>query len=84
MACGGLKSVNIEAWGRLGEISAQYLHKGSQIFLEGRLKTDIYEAKNSETKYFTKVVASALQMLDKKPEDEPETIVEEETAETES
>ncbi len=32
--------VNIEAWGRLGEICQQYLHKGSLVFLEGRLKTD--------------------------------------------
>jgi single-strand DNA-binding protein len=63
--------VNIEAWGRLGEICQQYLHKGSLIYLEGRLKTDKYEDKEGETKYFTKVVALSMQMLDKKPEEEP-------------
>ena len=72
--------VNIEAWGRLGEICAQYLHKGSLVYLEGRLKTDKYEDKGGETKYYTKVVALAMQMLDKKAGDEPETIVEEEQA----
>jgi len=72
--------VNVEAWGRLGEICAQYLHKGSLVYLEGRLKTDKYEDKDGETKYYTKVVALAMQMLDKKAGDEPVTIVEEEQA----
>jgi single-strand DNA-binding protein len=76
--------VNIEAWERLGEICAQYLHKGSLIFLEGRLKTDKYEDKGGETKYFTKVVAQSMQMLDRKPGEEPETMVEEEPADYEA
>jgi len=76
--------VNIEAWGRLGEICQQFLHKGSLIFLEGRLKTDRYEDKEGETKYFTKVVALAMQMLDKKPDEEPVATVEEEQAEYEA
>ena len=54
--------VNIEAWGRLGEICQEYLKKGSLIFLEGRLKTDKYES-NGETKYFTKVVTQFVQFL---------------------
>jgi single-strand DNA-binding protein len=75
--------VNIEAWGRLGEVCQQYLHKGSLIYLEGRLKTDKYEDKG-ETKYYTKVVALLMQMLDKKTEEEPVSIVEEEQAEYEA
>jgi single-strand DNA-binding protein len=61
---------NVEVWGRLGEVSQQYLKKGSLVFLEGRLRTDKYEEKG-ETKYFTKVVAQAMQFLDRKPADEP-------------
>ena len=76
--------VNVEAWGRLGEVCQQYLHKGSLIFLEGRLKTDKYEDKGGETKYYTKVVALSMQMLDRKPEDEPVATVEEEPAEYEA
>lgn len=56
---------NVEAWGRLGEICQQYLDKGSLVFLEGRLQTNKYE-QNGSTRYFTKVVASRMQMLDRK------------------
>ena len=63
--------VNIEAWGRLGEICQEYLKKGSLVYVEGRLKTDKYEDKEGDTKYFTKVVALGMQMLDRKPSDEP-------------
>jgi single-strand DNA-binding protein len=73
---------NIEAWGRIGEICQEYLHKGSLIFVEGRLKTDKYEDKG-ETKYFTKVVLQTLQMLDKKPAEEPVMATEEEQGEYE-
>lgn len=68
--------VNIEAWGRLGEVCQEYLKKGSLIYLEGRLKTDKYEDKG-ETKYFTKIVAQSLEFLDKKPAEEPMQAVEE-------
>jgi single-strand DNA-binding protein len=76
--------VNIEAWGRLGEICQQYLHKGSLVFLEGRLKTDKYDDKSGETKYFTKVVALSMQMLDRKPGEEPVSTVEEEAGDYEA
>jgi len=75
--------VNIEAWGRLGEICQDYLKKGSLVYVEGRLKTDKYEAKEGDTKYFTKVVALAMQMLDRKPNDEPVLTVEEDASEYE-
>ena len=69
---------NIEAWGRIAEICQQYLQKGRLVFIEGRFKTDRYEDKG-ETKYFTKVVATSMQMLEKKAEeeDEPEAASEE-------
>jgi single-strand DNA-binding protein len=69
--------VNIEAWGRLGEICQEYLKKGSLVYVEGRLKTDKYEDKDGDTKYFTKVVALGMQMLDRKPSDEPVMTAEE-------
>jgi single-strand DNA-binding protein len=55
--------VNIEAWGRLGEVCQEYLKKGSLVYLDGRLKTEKYEDKGGETRYFTKVVAQFLQFL---------------------
>ncbi len=75
--------VNVEAWGRLGEICQEYLKKGSLIFIEGRLKTDRYEDKG-ETRYFTKVVALTMQMLDRKPNEEPVMTVEEEAIDYEA
>lgn len=75
--------VNVEAWGRLGEICQEYLKKGSLVYVEGRLKTDKYEDKG-ETKYYTKVVALLMQMLDRKPAEEPVTAVEEESGEYEA
>jgi len=74
--------VNVEAWGRLGEVCQEYLKKGSLVYVEGRLKTDRYEDKG-ETKYYTKVIALALQFLDRKPADEPVMTVEEEAGEYE-
>jgi len=55
--------VNIEAWGRLGEVCQEYLKKGSLVYLEGRLKTERYEDKEGETKYYTKVVTQFVQFL---------------------
>ncbi|MCJ7702922.1 MAG: single-stranded DNA-binding protein [Anaerolineales bacterium] len=61
---------NVEAWGKLGEICQKYLTKGRLVFIEGRLQTDRYEA-DDQVRYFTKVVAAEMQMLDRKAE-EPE------------
>ena len=65
---------NVEAWGKLGEICQSYLTKGRLVFLEGRLRTGRYEHEG-ETRSITKVVASQMQMLDRKPE-EPEPVIE--------
>src|SRR5690349_20363252 len=71
-----------EDWWRLGEDCQEYLKKGSLVYLEGRLKTEKYEDKG-ENKYYTKVVALSMQMLDRKPNDEPMMTVEEEASEYE-
>jgi single-strand DNA-binding protein len=57
---------NIEVWGRLGETCQQYLHKGSRVYLEGRLKTSKYEH-DGETRYITKIIATQMIMLDRRP-----------------
>lgn len=75
--------VNVEVWGRLGEICQEYLKKGSLVFLEGRLKTDKVETQG-EMKYYTKVVALSMQMLDRKPTEELVLTVEEDTPEYEA
>jgi single-strand DNA-binding protein len=60
----------VDAWGRLGEICQKLLSKGRLVFVEGRLQTNRYE-QDGETRYFTRIVASQMQILDRKA-DEPE------------
>jgi len=55
--------VNIEAWDRLGEVCQEYLKKGSLVYVDGRLKTDKYEGREGDTRYYTKVVAQVVQFL---------------------
>lgn len=55
----------IVLWRRLAEIAEQYLHKGDQIYIEGRLQTRSYE-KDGVTKYITEVVGNNMTMLGKK------------------
>lgn len=57
----------VEAWGRLGQICQKFLGKGRLVFIEGRLLTQRWETEG-EVKYFTKVVASSMQMLDRPKE----------------
>ncbi len=68
---------NVEAWGRLGEVCQEYLGKGRLVFIEGRLRTDRYEHEG-EPRYFTRVIANQMQMLDRPPEEEEEVLEEEE------
>jgi single-strand DNA-binding protein len=57
--------INVDAWGRLGEICQQYLKKGSLIYLEGRLNVDTYEHEGEKRTSY-RVVALNMQMLDRK------------------
>ncbi len=55
---------NIVCWGRQAEIAGQYLNKGKQIYVEGRLQTRSWEDKQSgEKKYRTEIVCDNFQML---------------------
>ena len=51
----------------LAERAEKYLKKGSQVFVEGKIKTRTYE-KDGVTKYITEIVVDTLRMLDKKPD----------------
>jgi single-strand DNA-binding protein len=55
---------NIVCWGRQAEVAGQYLTKGKQIYVEGRLQTRSWDDKQSgEKKYKTEVVCDNFQML---------------------
>jgi single-strand DNA-binding protein len=53
----------IVAWARLGEICGEYLTKGSQVYIEGRLQTRNWEDRDGNKRYTTEIVAQAMQML---------------------
>lgn len=60
---------NIVVWGKQAEIAGQYLKKGKQIFLEGRLQTRSWEDRQSgEKKYKTEIVCDNFQMLGQRGE----------------
>lgn len=50
-------------WGRLGEVAGEYLAKGSQVYIEGKLKTEKWQAKDGTDRYSTKIQAQELVML---------------------
>ena len=54
---------NIVAWDRLGEICNEYLHKGSKIYVEGRLQTRKWQDQSGNDRYTTEIVASDVQFL---------------------
>jgi single-strand DNA-binding protein len=56
----------ISAFGRLAEIMGEYLHKGSKVYIEGKLKTRKWQDNNGQDRYSTEIVASEMQMLDSK------------------
>ena len=48
---------------KLAEIAAQYLRKGSQVYVEGKLKTRKYQDQNGQDRYVTEIHAHEMQML---------------------
>jgi single-strand DNA-binding protein len=53
----------IVAWGRLGEICGEYLSKGSQVYIEGRIQTRPWEDRDGNKRYTTEIIAQTMQML---------------------
>jgi len=54
---------SIAFFGRLGEIAAEYLRKGSQVFVEGKLRTRKWQDKQGNDRYTTEIIAENMQML---------------------
>lgn len=53
----------IVAWQRLGEICNEYLHKGSKVYVEGRLQTRKWQDQNGNDRWTTEIVATDVQFL---------------------
>ncbi len=55
-------------WRGLAELAQKYLHKGSLVFIEGRLRTRTWEDKDKNRRFSTEIVGDNLVMLDKRKE----------------
>lgn len=53
----------VKLFGKLGDIAADYLSKGRQVYIEGSIRTDKVEGNDGQTRYFTDIVANEMQML---------------------
>jgi single-strand DNA-binding protein len=56
---------NIVCFGKTAENVLNYVRKGSEVYIEGRLQTDKYADKNGVEKYTTKIIANTIQFLSK-------------------
>lgn len=61
---------NVVLWTPLAEIAEKYLHKGNQVFIEGKLTSRSYEDKEGNTRYITEVVGREMTLVGKPPSSE--------------
>ena len=57
---------NIVAWRQLAEVCGKFMHKGSMVYVEGKLKTTSWTDKDNNKRYRTDIVADNISMLDKR------------------
>jgi single-strand DNA-binding protein len=58
----------IVAWRKLAEICGEYLHKGSKVYIEGKIQTRKWQDQNGNDRYTTEIVAREMKMLDSRGE----------------
>ena len=54
---------NIVTWAGLAEICGKYLHKGKQVYIEGKIQTRSYDDRDGNKRYITEIVANDMHML---------------------
>ena len=64
---------NIVCWRQLAEFSENYLKKGTQIFVEGKLRSRSYTDQNGNMRYVTEIVADSIQLLGRKSDNSAQT-----------
>ena len=61
---------NIVAWRANADVAERFIHKGTQIYVEGRLRTRSYQDQSGVKKYTTEIQADTIQLLGRRPEGE--------------
>jgi single-strand DNA-binding protein len=64
---------NVVLWRGLAQVAEKYVKKGTQIYLEGRIKTRSYDDADGNRKYITEIVGDQMQLLGRRPDDGGET-----------
>lgn len=64
---------NIVLWRGLAEVAEKYVKKGSQLYIEGRIRNRSYTDKEGNTRYTTDIIGDNMQMLGKRSDDAPDT-----------
>ncbi len=59
---------SVSAWRGLADIIEKYVHKGTQIYVEGRIHTRTWTDRDNNTRYSTEIVADSLQLLGRRPD----------------
>lgn len=62
---------SVQVWGKLAEVCARYLDKGSKVFVSGELRNRSYEAKDGSKRTVTEIIANEVEFLS--PKTEPAT-----------
>jgi len=60
---------NVVLWRGLAQVAEKYVKKGTQIYIEGRIKTRSYDDQDGNKKYITEIVADQMQLLGRKPDE---------------
>jgi len=60
---------NIVMWRGLAQVAEKYVKKGTQIYIEGRIKTRSYDDADGNKKYITEIVGDQMQLLGRRPDD---------------
>lgn len=58
---------NVIAWGKTADVIARYVHKGSKLYIEGKIKTRSYDDNQGRKCYVTEIHVDVLELLDPKP-----------------
>lgn len=60
---------NVVLWRGLAQVAEKYVKKGTQLYIEGRIKTRSYDDQDGNKKYITEIVGDQMQLLSRKPDE---------------
>lgn len=72
---------NVVLWRGLAQVAEKYVRKGTQLYIEGRIKTRSYDDADGNKKYITEIVADQMQLLGRRPDEDSDAAGQEVRAE---